>query len=122
MRSFKLHTWGTTKDTIIVFGSLFWITKYAIYKFSSKNAKIVFRSKFLASRTTGHFLSGFNRFFFFFQKIFSFVSGTSIYSVGAMAQNSILGLGPCPRTCRSEEEEQIVIKRSQLKSQRWGNR
>ena len=45
------------------------------------------------------------------------------FSVGARAQNSILGLGPWALSedmDRSEEEEQIIVKRFQLKSQRWG--
>ena len=43
-------------------------------------------------------------------------------NVGTRAQNSILGLGPWALSEHIDrsEEEQIVVKRSQLKSQGWG--
>ena len=54
----------------MIFPFVSWTFEYAIYNFSSKNAKRVFRSKFLASKTTRLFLSDFNRVFFFSCKIF----------------------------------------------------
>jgi len=51
---------------------------YAIYKFSCKNTVIVFRSKFLTSRTKGHFRTNFTRVnftFFFSVSIFHFFLG-----------------------------------------------
>ena len=49
-------------------------TIYAIYKFSCKNARIVFWSKFLTSGTQGHFQTKFTQGFFF-------LSWTSIYAI-----------------------------------------
>ena len=43
-----------------------WTTKYSICMFWCKNADVVFRPKFLTSRTKGHFLWNFACFFFFF--------------------------------------------------------
>ena len=51
-------------------------TIYAIYKFSGKNANIIFQKKLLASRAWGHFWTKFNHvFFFFLGKDFLFVLG-----------------------------------------------
>ena len=52
-------------------------TIYAIYKFSRKNIDIELWKKFLASRTSWHFRTKFNKIFFFLQNIFPFVSWTS---------------------------------------------
>ena len=43
-----------------------WTTKYAICMFWSKNANIVFGSKFFTCRTKGHFLTNFDLIFFIF--------------------------------------------------------
>ena len=48
-----------------------WTNKYAIYKFWCKNEKNVFQSKYLTSRTKGHFPTNFTRFIFVFFFIFS---------------------------------------------------
>ena len=50
-------------------------TIYAIYKFSGKNANIIFQKKLLASRAWGHFWTKFNHVFFFLGKDFLFVLG-----------------------------------------------
>ena len=65
------------------FTFVFMTFTYAIYKFSCKNTEIVFQSKFLTSRTKGHFCTNFTRviFILFFLKNFSFVSWTSEYKI-----------------------------------------
>ena len=45
-----------------------------------------------------------------------------IVTVGIRARNSMLGLGPwaLSKDINRSEEKRVVVKRSQLKSQRWG--
>ena len=47
-----------------------WTAVYAIYKFLFKNTDIAFRSKFMTSRTLGHFHTKFIRVLFYFILLF----------------------------------------------------
>ena len=65
-----------------------WTAVYAIYKFLFKNTDIAFRSKFMTSRTLGHFHTKFIRvlfyfilFYYLFLKNFPFISWTTIYAI-----------------------------------------
>ena len=65
------------------FPFLSWTTNYAICKFWSKNDNIVFQSKYLTSRTNGHFHTNFSRVFLFiyFSIEFPLFSETSKYTI-----------------------------------------
>ena len=73
-------------------------TKYAIWKFWWKNADIVFQSKFLTSRTKGHFRTNFTRiiylFIFHFYRIFQlFLRPLNILSTSFRAKMETLHSG-----------------------------
>ena len=55
-----------------------WSMKYAVNKFWCKNDDIVFQSKFLTSRTKGHFRTKFSRIFFFYRIFNLFLRPPSI--------------------------------------------